>query len=398
MQSTTPCIAIVGAGPAGLALARVLHLGGLPATLYEQEAGPHDRPQGGTLDLHEGTGLLAIERTGLQCEFSRIARPEDQGERLYNRHGELLFDQAQSAGDHRPEVDRQALRGMLLDSIPADRVRWGCALRQAEPNGDGRWRLHLAGTGATSAPVFDLVVGADGAWSRLRPLLSAYRPQYSGLTLLEFGIDDVDHRHPAVAALVGRGKMMVQGQGISLIAQRNGHGHIRCYACFRVPADWVGRRFDLNDPARVRAQLLTEFDGFAPAIRQLILAGNGHFRPLPIHALPVGHHWAHVRGLSLIGDAAHLMSPFAGEGVNAALLDAVELGRHLVAAHQQGRDWDAALQQAETTMFERVIEAAAGSAEAAAEQLSHDGEALTLEHMIRHHAPSAPLAPALTQD
>ena len=384
MTYLTPRIAIIGAGPGGLALARILHLGGLSATLFEQECSPDSRPQGGTLDLHEGSGLLAIERTGLQLEFSRIARPEDQGERLFNKHGELLFDAQAGETGQRPEVDRSALRRMLLDSIPADWVRWGHAVRGVEAGEKQRWRLLLGRP--EPAPEFDLVIGADGGWSRLRPRLSPYRPQYSGLTLLEFGIDDADRLHPSVASLVGRGKMMVQGNGRALIAQRNGHGHIRCYAIFRVPADWVARRFDLAEPARVRAQLLAEFAGFAPAITQLFQASHGAFVPRPIHALPVGHRWAHVRGLSLIGDAAHLMSPFAGEGVNAALLDAVELGRQLVAAVRDAADWDTALAQAEAQMFERVIEAAAGSADAAAEQLSHDGDALALEHLIHHHS------------
>ncbi|MGJ7564332.1 FAD-dependent oxidoreductase [Variovorax sp. GB1R11] len=374
----SPRIAIVGAGPGGLTLARILHLSGIHATVFEREDGPLARPQGGTLDLHEDSGLLALQRAGLDREFMRIARYDDQGSRLLDKSGRVLFEAPNASAGNRPEVDRTALRDMLLASLPAGCVQWGCTLRDARLQDGGRWNLLL--THGEAGP-FDMVVGADGAWSRLRPLLSPYKPQYSGLTFIEFGIDDVDRSHPALARLVGRGKLDVQGDGKMLIAQRNGHAHIRGYAIFRVPADWAAKRFDFASPAAVRNALLAEFAGYADAVTDLFRASNDQFVARPIHALPVGHCWTHRRGLTLLGDAAHLMSPFGGEGVNAAMRDAAELATLLAAKN----DWAAAVATYEMQMFERVEEAAEGSAEAAAVQLSHIGEALTLEHMHAHN-------------
>jgi 2-polyprenyl-6-methoxyphenol hydroxylase-like FAD-dependent oxidoreductase len=373
-----PRIAIVGGGPGGLTLARILHVNGIAVSVFEREAGPLERPQGGTLDLHAESGQRALACAGLSEAFRSIARYEDQGERLLDMHGRVLFEDAGSAEDNRPEVDRTALRALLLDALPANCVHWGHALREVQPQSDGTWRL-LFDDNRTQGP-FDLVVGADGAWSKIRPLLSPYKPQYSGLTFIEFGIDDIDDRHPALSRLVGRGKLVVEGNGKKIIAQRNGNAHVRGYAVFRVPTDWAAKRFDFSSPAAVRAELLEEFAGYADHALDLFRASNDSFVTRAIHALPIGHCWPNVRGLTLIGDAAHVMSPFGGEGVNAAMLDAAELARALIEA----KDWSTAVAEFETRMFARVTDIAEGSADAAATELSHDGLVLTVE-VYRSH-------------
>lgn len=372
-MTTNLHIAIAGAGPGGLTLARLLHLQGIRVTLFERDAHRHDRPQGGTLDLHEDSGLLALRRAGLWDAFARVARYEDQGSKLVDMAGVLLFEEADAASGDRPEVDRTALRDLLLDALPPDCVQWGRAVRGAVRHDDARWSLECE-DGAVHGP-YDLVVGADGAWSRIRPLLSRYRPQYSGLTLLEFGIDDVDDKHPHVAALVGRGKVGVQGDGKGIIAQRNGNAHVRGYAVLRVPQGWVEQRFDFSSPAAVRAGLLEQYARYDASILALIAASNDHFAARPIFGMPVGHHWVNRPGLTMLGDAAHVMSPWGGDGVNNAMRDALDL----VDAIVNDSDLTAAVAAYEAQMFERIEPSAKRATDAAAVQLSHDGQAITLE-------------------
>lgn len=89
---------------------------------------------------------------------------------------------------------------MLLDSLAPGTVRWGRALERVSGPAEGPRRLHFADGSVVET---DLVVGADGAFSRVRPVLSPATPQYSGVSLQEAWFDDVDNRHPEIAELVG---------------------------------------------------------------------------------------------------------------------------------------------------------------------------------------------------
>ncbi|MFD0275590.1 FAD-dependent oxidoreductase [Kitasatospora sp. NPDC127111] len=334
MHSTrAPRVAVVGAGLGGLALAAVLHRHGYPVTVFEREASPTARGQGGTLDIRASSGQVALRAAGLLDRFHALARPEGQEWRLVDPH----TGATRSAGgpDHdgsgpgpdeeSPEIDRGQLRGLFLESLAADTVRWGHGVGGVGPLGDGTWRLRLDdGTTEDAA----LVVGADGTWSRVRTALSDAGPAYTGVTFVEAGFDDCDLRHPDLARMVGPGTMLARHDGRALVAQRNSGGHIRGYAALRVPEDWH-RAEGRDDQAAVRAELLTMFAGWDEGLRYLLRHNDRPFVHRPLYVLPAPHTWERTRGITLLGDAAHLLPP-VGLGANLAMLDGADLAHALL--------------------------------------------------------------------
>jgi 2-polyprenyl-6-methoxyphenol hydroxylase-like FAD-dependent oxidoreductase len=347
-------ITIIGAGLGGLVLARVLYVHGIDAVVHERETSRGARGQGGMLDLHSRTGQRALRVAGLIEQFHAIARRQGQDLRLLEPDGTLLLqeDTPDDAPLERPEVDRGDLRNLLLDSLPEDAVRWRHALKSAD---DGL--LHFA-DGSSAA--YDLLVGADGADSRVRPLLTDARPAHIGQNVVELGIPDIDRTHPDLAAMVGRGNYWVLGNGQSLSAQRNGDGRVRVYLSFYNTAeDWFATRaIPFDDPATTRLRLIDLFTGWESRFTALIAACDDTVRPWSIAALPVGLTWPSTPRVTLIGDAAHLMPP-VGQGANMALLDGALLGLAL-AAHPD--DLPAAIREYEREMFERTSAAGRKSA------------------------------------
>ena len=173
-------IAIVGGGPCGLTFARLLERAGIDYVVFERDQSPDtiQRLQGGTLDLAPEGGQAALKSAGLFAEFEKHARYEGTCFTIQDYKGNNRMRSGQNDRD-RPEIDRCQLRQMLLQSIPKHRVRWDKKLLSAEV---GEREASSASPSAADCVLrfmdgssergFRLIVGSDGAWSKIRPLVS----------------------------------------------------------------------------------------------------------------------------------------------------------------------------------------------------------------------------------
>ncbi|WP_134765153.1 NAD(P)/FAD-dependent oxidoreductase [Nocardioides sp. 1609] len=342
----TPHISVVGAGLGGLTLARVLHLNDIGVTVYDADPAPHSRSQGGQLDLHEHNGQLALQKANLMEEFRAIIHRGGGAQRVLARDGSVLAELPDDGSMSSPEALRGDIRRILLESLPEGTVQWGKKLDHAATLGDGRHELTFADGSTVES---DVLVGADGTWSKVRDLLSNEKPTYAGVSYVDTFLHDVEVRHPAAAAAVGPGAMYALTPGKGFLAHREAGDVIHTYVVLSRPEDWF-TDIDFSEPVATRARIAAEFDGWATELTALIADADTAPVLRSIHQLPDSHRWSRTEGVTLLGDAAHVTLP-GGEGANIAMLDGAELGE-AIAEHTD--DIEGALAAYEEVMFDRA--------------------------------------------
>ncbi len=339
-------ITIIGAGMGGLTLASVLYRNGIKTIVYDADLSATARHQGGMLDIHQETGQAALKAAGLFEAFGKLILENGDAMRILDKTGSVLMS---DEGDGlRPEVERGALRSLLLSSLPPGIIRWNARLTKIT-RADSEFKLSFADGSAATA---DVLIGADGARSQVRPLVSKASPTYTGISFVELRYFDADQRHPIAAALVGKGGMFALSEERGLLGHREPNDELCVYAALKVPEDWAQQPMS-------RALLHAHFAGWHNDFHELLAKSDGDLLPRPIYMLPVGHSWPRVPGVTLLGDAAHLMSPFAGEGANLAMIDGADLAEAII-AHPD--DIESAFAAFEALMFPRAAEKAAESA------------------------------------
>lgn len=321
-------IAIVGGGPGGLTVARLLQMQGADVTVYERDVHKDARAKGATLDLHEESGLLALQEAGLMDAFWANFRPGADKLRIVDKTATIVFDDHANATDEafRPEIDRGPLQNIFLDSLRPGTVVWDSHLVALSPQ-NSSW--NLAFKNGTSV-LADLVIAADGANSTIRPYITPIKPFYAGITVVEGAVYQSETASPRVHNLLNGGKIFAMGEEKSLIVSSKGDGSLVFYTGMKTAENWSRESgIDFSDKVQVLDWFKTEFSDWDEIWQELFTNADSAFVPRPQYCMPLDQTWDALPNLTMVGDAAHLMPPYAGEGVNMAMLDALELSHCL---------------------------------------------------------------------
>ncbi len=356
-------IAIIGAGPGGLTLARLLQMHGAKVKVFERDNNQFARMQGATLNLNEGSGLAALRAAGLMEAFEHAYRPGAEKMLFVDAQAAVIIDELGAESNDRPEIDRGPLRNLLLASLAEDTVVWDARFSSLQRT-DESVKISFENGDEFIA---DLLIAADGANSKIRPYITPLAPEYSGVTVLEGNVADVANTIPELHELLDGGKVCVLDDEKTLFIVLKGDGSVAFYTGHKADQQWSTQcGIDFSDRAQVLAWFQQEFKGWSNIWAELFRYASLPFTPRPQFCAPLDQSWPSLPNLTMLGDAAHVMPPYAGEGVNMAMQDALVLATQLlnpdmpdmqaaIAAYEIEMRTRNAATAAETMQFTRVF-------------------------------------------
>lgn len=318
-------IAIIGGGPVGLTTARILQINGADVTVYERDSNAQARTSGGTLDIHADSGQLAIQKADLMPEFYKYARPT--GEKMADMYGTITSDEMpdETNAYSRPEIDRNDLRKIMLENLSENTVVWDSHLSKIEKLESQYYLAFKNGSSATA----DFVIVANGGRSNARKFVTDQEPQLSGTYIIQGEISNPDRDYPEFKLKYGDGNMMAMGEQKMFYTHTLRDGSIHFGVSFKADENWIlNHKIDFEDDAAVIAFLNETFENWHDDYKRFFNTST-EFSGLPLRLFSLEESWKEHSNITLVGDAAHLMPPFAGEGVNMGLMDAYQLTENL---------------------------------------------------------------------
>ncbi|MDZ5445780.1 NAD(P)/FAD-dependent oxidoreductase [Micromonospora sp. 4G57] len=333
-------IAVVGAGLAGCLLACFLARRGYPVALYERRPDPRtgtvERGRSINLALSE-RGLDALRRIGLDGQVMADALPM-HGRMIHPVEGEAQFQSYSVSGDRAiNSISRGALNNALLNAaaaLPGVRIAFDHRLVGLDPAGGEMTFETPQGKVTTAASV---VLGADGAGSAVRGQLLGYGALTESLDFLDYGYKELTIPPLGGEFALDPGALHIWPRGTSMmIALPNPDRSFTCTLFW--PTHGTASFASLGSPAAIERHFATHYPDLVPLAPNLV--DDYQHNPVGVLGTVRCTPWQVDGRVGLLGDAAHAIVPFYGQGANCAFEDVVELDRCL---DECGDEWSAAL-------------------------------------------------------
>jgi tetracycline resistance monooxygenase len=318
---------------------------GVNVKVYERDPNEHTRIKGGTLDLLKDMGQVVFEKAGLLNAYFDNARPTAR--RIADIHGNIIQTIPSS---NNPEIDRNDLKRILSQSLQPETIVWGRKLLLMEEQ-NKRYLLHFENGISEFA---DLVVGANGIMSGLRKQMTDIPAKYTGTIAITGEVLDYRSYCPNFKKVCGDDKIIAKDEHNFFLSQPKAKNELYYYLCFRQPESWLkDNTLNSHDNKQINDFLNSRCCNWNIAYKELFAATN-NFTMLPLYQVPL-ENWRPHKNITLIGDAAHGMPPYAGVGVNTGLLDASHLAENLTSG--KFANIQDAINDYEKNMFEYASEA-----------------------------------------
>jgi len=347
--STYPHVAIIGAGIGGVALAVACLHRGIPFTLFERDVDFNARAQGYGLTLQQasvamkGFGIKEFEE-GIISTRHVVHTPDGKQVGEWGVRKWLQEDVPRQARRTNIHIARQSLRATLIAQLGgSERIAWGHQLIAIKKNPEIGNEIHFQVNEQIKRVHADIIVGADGIRSIVRQQLigeSVTPLRYLGCLVI-LGICSLELLPTIQSELLD-----------SATVFQTANGHERIYI---MPFTKDAVMWQLSFPITEEKAKKISGQG-AEALKQEAIRRTPWHSPIPeiLEATPLTNisgypvydrvlltpkHFEEAGSITLLGDAAHPMSPFKGQGANQALLDALALARMIYKGCRPGTNW-----------------------------------------------------------